>query len=219
MRVLQRAGEQQGQRIQGSRVVPHLTFRGSSPASAFTLIELLAVIAIIGILAGLLFPALRSAINKAKRVAAIAEVKSLQTAWNKYYQEYTGWPETASFGVPNAQTKALQMKDKVVSLLQGENSTPDNNNIKLMAFMEFTHLDSKRNAYNLWGSKDAAKNTYKNWYYVKFDTDFDNTIPSGTGANENAQPTNSVRGNVLVWTYNPTVSEKDPGFIIGSWVK
>jgi prepilin-type N-terminal cleavage/methylation domain-containing protein len=59
---------------------------------AFTLIEMLTVIAIIGILAGLLFPAIGAALKKAKVAKAQTEVKAIETALKGYYTEYGKWP-------------------------------------------------------------------------------------------------------------------------------
>ena len=59
---------------------------------SFTLIELLAVIAIMGILAGLLMPALGKAREKAKVGKCIATIASLQTALSMYQVDYGVYP-------------------------------------------------------------------------------------------------------------------------------
>jgi prepilin-type N-terminal cleavage/methylation domain-containing protein len=61
---------------------------------AFTLIELLTVIAIIGILAGLLFPTIKSALQKAEIAQAQNDVKNIEAALKAFYTEYGKWPNT-----------------------------------------------------------------------------------------------------------------------------
>lgn len=59
---------------------------------SFTLIELLTVIAIIAILAGLLFPAIQSSLKKADIAQAKTDIKSVETAIRAYYTEYGKLP-------------------------------------------------------------------------------------------------------------------------------
>ena len=59
-----------------------------SNRSGFTLIEMLVVIAIIAILAGLLFPAINRALETAKRNQAAADVRSIAAAITMFYSEY-----------------------------------------------------------------------------------------------------------------------------------
>jgi prepilin-type N-terminal cleavage/methylation domain-containing protein len=59
---------------------------------AFTLIELLTVIAIIGVLAALLFPAIKSALLKAEITKAQSGITNISIALRSYYTEYGKWP-------------------------------------------------------------------------------------------------------------------------------
>jgi len=59
---------------------------------AFTLIEMIVVIAIIAMLVGLLFPAIGQAIRVARRARAKTEVTNLHTAFRAYYAEFGRWP-------------------------------------------------------------------------------------------------------------------------------
>lgn len=63
--------------------------------SAFTLIELLTVIAIMAILAGMLLPTLSKAKEKAKIAKCISTIASLQTALAMYQVDYGVYPMSA----------------------------------------------------------------------------------------------------------------------------
>jgi len=66
--------------------------RTSRIPAAFTLIELLTVLAIIGILAGLLFPAIKSALQRAEIAQAQNDIKTIETAAKMFYVDYGKWP-------------------------------------------------------------------------------------------------------------------------------
>ena len=85
---------------------------------AFTLVELLTVIAIIGILAALLFPAIKSALLKAEATKAQSAIVGLSTAFRSYYTDYGKWP--ISDGTAN-QTYIVDTT--FVALLRGVNDT------------------------------------------------------------------------------------------------
>lgn len=64
----------------------------TTPASAFTLLEMLIVITIIAILAGLLFPVVLGAMEKGRQKQALAETRSIVLAIKAYRNEYGKWP-------------------------------------------------------------------------------------------------------------------------------
>lgn len=65
--------------------------RNQIPA-AFTLIEILTVVAIIGVLAALLFPAIKGALQKAEFAQAQNDIKNIESAAKSFYVEYGKWP-------------------------------------------------------------------------------------------------------------------------------
>ena len=72
----------------------HIVTRRARPrkqrAAGFTLIELLIVIAIIGILAGLLVPAVMSAVSRARTLQCQSNLKQIATAVLEYSTDYNG---------------------------------------------------------------------------------------------------------------------------------
>lgn len=170
--------------------------RGRNRA-AFTLIELLIVIAIIGMLAGMLLTGVQMAKQKAREVVAKTEVSQLEIALKKYYQEYQRWPTIPGLSPEDMENEPVVIVKSFAAILQGDNDS-DNNNPKRLPFMDFKTVDKIGDPANPWGKK----------YYCKFDTDYDNQIRKGSGKDP---PKDQTRRPVIVWTQ--TVKGK----LIASW--
>jgi len=174
---------------------------------AFTLIELLLVIAIISVIASMLLIALGKARRKAKRVAALAEMKALDGAWKKYYQKYVRWPKlmpVVPIPQPQLETVGFPVEGMIARVIEGENEN-DNNKDEL-SFINFTRFDKDGDPVNPWGGR----------YHVKFDIDYDGYIAAGAGE-PNDPPNERVQRSVIVWTINPDESPGHRDHLIGSW--
>ena len=64
--------------------------QSGTQAKGFTLIELLIVIAIIGILAGIVIPTYQSSIRKAHEAAAVVTLNTIKVAEAKYVIDHKG---------------------------------------------------------------------------------------------------------------------------------
>jgi len=163
--------------------------------SAFTLIELLTVIAIIAILMGLLFPAIGTIKESGRKTQAKNDVTNIVAAVKQYYTEYGKYPplvegvatsdddscvgETGAGGA--ADNSALF--NTLRSIPDGLNTNPDYKyNPRRIVFFEgkaATDPDNPRAGFA--DTEDAAKKGcfFDPWgkqYCVVIDTNYDNVI-------------------------------------------
>lgn len=139
----------------------------------FTLIELLAVIAIIALLAGLLLPAVSSSRNKAYEAKARGQIKNLQIAIDQYMQEYSVLPVTTSGDLYENDSAY----GNLIEYLQGENP-------RGISFLDVQGNDP-----------GTYVDPWDKRYHVALDTDYDGKIEdTGPGSNED------VHANSAIWT-------------------
>jgi prepilin-type N-terminal cleavage/methylation domain-containing protein len=147
---------------------------------AFTLIELLIVIAILGILMALLFPAVQGALDAAKRAQAKNDVVQIATAITGYETEYGRLPAT--------DAAAVDVGGDVLAALMGSNA--NSLNPRLIVFLEVQ--SAKRGKSGITNSKFV--DPWGSAYQVVYDDNYDNRI---TTAGTNG--TTSVMKKVAVW--------------------
>jgi prepilin-type N-terminal cleavage/methylation domain-containing protein len=129
---------------------------------AFTLIEMLVVIAIIGILAAILTPALRSAFEKAKKSRAQTEVNAIKTAVQGFLNDYAKLPITSGHNSPD-QTYEGNGSQNVVQILTANNTTI---NSRRIVYLESTTASTTGEFKDPWGVQ----------YGLKLDTNYDGKI-------------------------------------------
>src|ERR1039457_896052 len=115
--------------------------------NAFTLIELLTVIAIIAVLIGLLFPAIKMALLKAEITKTQAGISGLSTAFRAYYTEYGKWPAIE----PDPTKSTILVSSGLIGLLRGQDisafndanlpAVSYNGNPRHIVFLEFKSAD------------------------------------------------------------------------------
>jgi len=191
--------------------------KNSSSNRGFTMIELLTVIAIIGILAGLLFPAISTAMKKTKIAKAQVEVHALETAWLAYFNEYGQWPIVINGNLvrflrpmapPNynadvVTSQGLQTWNDTTALLQGVDTTQNGanpnglignynsplNNQKLTQFTNLKKDPGTGQILDPWGHP----------YKFLFDSRYANQI----GNNYLGTVGNPIPRGVIVWSMGP----------------
>ena len=175
---------------------------------AFTLVEVLATVAIIAILAGILIPTIGSAIHKAEIARAKSEVMAIESAWKQYFLEYGKWPVDYSLlklmggGLPQydadeTKSKGIEMLAPVVDLLTGnavinEPYTNGIHNPKTQSYLEiFGDSISTSTSAAFFG---AFVDPWGRPYKFLLDTSYDNKIEAGPSVDT------EVLKTVIVWS-------------------
>ncbi len=151
---------------------------GQQNVASFTLIEMLVVIAVILILAGLLFTATTGAIRRNNRVKTHTDVVSLRTAIMAYYNEY-GKPPTAcgdgtAFPALNGGTANSQ--NNIIDVLrggQGGCAVGKEPNPRKLQFLSINNRDIDGKGYFL--------DIWKKPYNIAFDISYNNKVETGAG--------------------------------------
>lgn len=166
----------------------------------FTLIEMLLVITIIMILAGLLLPAIRYVIRQAQIQKAQTTVFQLASAMRNLQTECGVWPTLITDNNPGEFTT------NIVGILTGAYGTSASSpNPRQIMFLT---VDSKSLADT--GYRDPWGGNYR--HYV--DTTYTGRIPAGSATNSPMTPSVSVPAAVIVWSRR---LDGGTNVFIGSW--
>lgn len=171
----------------------------------FTLVELLVVITIIGLLAGLAFPAINAALTAAKKAEASAMVNQLKVSLTAYQTEYGNWP-TGIFA--NETTPIQSDNSDLYDLLRGKD-TVNGENPRLIAFMEFNAKvlrkkplgQANSSAPSNTSTADAFVDPWNRPYYFLADTNYNNEIEGLPG--DNTGSTETINASLAIWSRGP----------------
>ena len=173
---------------------------------SFTLVELLVVISIIAILAGLVMPMFYSAKERAREAKAKIEVKALETAFKSYLDTYKVWPGSI---VEGDDYEVNDDDIKLFSMLSGRSDAGSLNpqNIPFYEFESYANYPDQTTAYDPWSNPSDSSSL--KCYMVMFDKDYDNVISVGG---------KEVNRCVAVWSFGKgRTNDFGGGDDVASW--
>ena len=169
---------------------------------AFTLLELMVVIAIIVVLAGLLFPAVQSVLERAKKVQAKNDLIQIVTAVNAFYVEYGRYPLPAGVTTDMAATYgpagSTAENGDLMKELEAVSSAL---NTRKIVFISLPSAKDQTNPRS--GINTTTSGYYDPWgseYAIALDADYDNQVASNPYGNNNGAGPSPVRQGVIAWS-------------------
>ncbi len=209
---------------------------------AFTLLELLAVIAVIGILAAMIFPAVRSARISAHKARTKVQFSQWSAAMEGFRTEYGYYPVLHSSNLVNppgqtTEPATLHLFHDVLAAKRRDGSAlpayttgtnaqfPEAQNRKLISFYSFSDADFTNATsptpyllHDVFDNTEIAVLVDRNLDgFIKLGSDF-TVLPAVSGMTPGAAdfPTSGVRAGVIFYAPAPGADAANPEFIF-SW--
>lgn len=180
-------------------------FPGTS--RSFTLVEILVVVSIIGLLAGLAIPAVGGALASAKKAKVTAMGQQIRTALVQFNTEYGYFPTN---GMNNGIGSTTP--DLALILTGGSNAAATNVNPRRIVFLEVPQDFTLNAAGNLSNRGIVTPKGFYKTGQSNFSVAVDHNYDGMVTVTNDGRPT-SIPGTTAVWFVDPRVRNKT----VGTW--
>jgi len=183
--------------------------------SAFSLMELLVVLTIIGILATIMMPAGQQVIKAMRKTQATKTATELRTAIMNYYSEYKRFPDFQD-GVQDHFGDTLVETSGESGVVDALLAVPDSQlaeefNRRGISFLSAKPAKEKGQS-GVWKTDDGSYELYDPWgsyFQVLYDSNMDNAIKAPS--KDDGAFDDFVITDVAVWSYGPDGEAAEPG--------
>lgn len=186
----------------------------NSKVNGFTLIELLMVIAIIGILAGILIPSVGAVRRQANVAASKSQLSSYVNAIQMFKSEYGYFPFIS--GSSDETVDLSSQSSEFIETLSGRDPTTGDRvtggvNRRTIAFHSFSESE-----FYLEDSGDTSNTQLADRFnnrniFIEIDGDGDGRVDPSTTGSEPQEPENPLRTNATAWV-EPDDEVGGPGY-------
>lgn len=185
-------------------------------SAAFTLVELLTVIAIIAVLMGLLFPTVGAVKESARKAQAKNDVTQLVTAVKAYYTEYGKYPVPSGHSGGDFTYDGLNGNDNknlmnILRAIDGIGNSGHASNPRRIVFFEGT--EAKEPGRYGFQTDGNFLDPWGNAYSIGMDADYDNTFSNPFTGGKFGPST--LRTGVVAWSGGKDTSTNDDNVV--SW--
>jgi prepilin-type N-terminal cleavage/methylation domain-containing protein len=163
---------------------------------AFTLIELLIVIAIIAVLLGLAFPMFQGVLDRAKKAQAKNDVTQIVTAVNAFYTEYGRYPIDSSITTDAGATYGGSTSSKV--LFDELRAKTTSLNTRQIVFISPPEDTTQTRPKGKIGNDGQFHDPWTTAYGITIDANYDNQVPNPYGSG--GAGADLIRQGVIAWS-------------------